>query len=513
MNSKKIGLLLLSSVLFLSACKKKSDEKSQKTITVAIQSAPVTLDPRRATDAYGMRFANLLFSSLVKVGSKLDIVGDAAESWTYKDLTYTFNLKPGLRFSNGDWVEPEDILFSFKEYQNPSNVFHRSYKDIKKVESEFINNTGERLFSERQLQVRLHLKEFSATLLADLPILKILPRKVVKKFGKDFGENIVGSGSFSLVSQSPSEIILKSVKDHAWDSPKIDGVTFKVIKDKNTLFLKTIKGDVDISQSQMPLDKVRSLKTRSHLTTVIAPGVSMAYLIFNLKHKLLQNHEVRKAIAMSINRLPIIEHKFHNLSSAATSILSPSSLYHAKTMKNPDFNPEEAKKILSKYDLSKNKLVFKTTNDPAVVEVAKILSQQLRKVGFNIQIQSFEWGTYYQDVKSGRFEMAIMNWVGAIDPDIYRTAFHSKNFPPGRNRGFYSNTKVDKLLEEGIRIEDIKKRIDHYTEIQTLIMNDLPTLPLWYPKQVAVINQRVKNYFLPANGDYRSLTQVTIEDF
>ena len=129
-------------------------------------------------------------------------------------------------------------------------------------------------------------------------------------------------------------------------------------------------------------------------------------------------------------------------------------------------------------------------------------------MGIKASLKSFEWGTFYDDVKSGRFQMAAMRWVGATDPDIYRIALHSNQHPPGRNRGYYTNKVLDRLLEEGVRIESFSERVSHYKKVQEIVMKDLPILPLWYNTDVSIVRSRIKGYTQPLNGDFTPLLSV-----
>ena len=76
------------------------------------------------------------------------------------------------------------------------------------------------------------------------------------------------------------------------------------------------------------------------------------------------------------------------------------------------------------------------------MEKGLVIAQQLNATGLNVKLQSFEWGTFYEDVNKGRFQLATMRWIGAMDPDIYRIALHSSEKPPGRNRGHFYNTRL-----------------------------------------------------------------------
>ncbi|MEQ1878604.1 MAG: ABC transporter substrate-binding protein, partial [Bdellovibrionia bacterium] len=207
----------------------------------------------------------------------------------------------------------------------------------------------------------------------------------------------------------------------------------------------------------------------------------------------------------ALNRNEIIQFKLNGLAQVAATILTPVHPFFVKSLKAPSFDLEAAKEAFKNAGSPAAEFTLKTSNTPSAVENGKVIANQLEKAGFKIKLQSFEWSTFYGDVKSGNFELAVMRWVGTTDPDIYRLAFHTSELPPGRNRGSYSNKKLDKMLEDGPTIVDSIKRKEHYEKIQTIVLEDLAILPLWYDTQVAVIHNRVKDYDPPTNGDYTGL--------
>ena len=501
----KSFILPVVGVLLFASCKKHS-EQDRDTVTVGLSSGPSTLDPRFATDAAGMRIDNLIFSSFVRIGQDLTVVADAAESWTYKDLTYIFVLRPDIAFAHGRLVEPEDILFSFQQYMSPNSPYNTSLQPISEVTATTVEGEG-----KKRIHVKLKLKSFAAPLLTDLTTIKILPREIVQSTGQDFGSNLTGSGSFKFISQNANEIVLEAVQNHAWAAPKIKKVIFKIIHDDNTLYLNTLKGNIDLSQAEIAMNKVASLEKHQDFTVHKYPGLSMSYLVFNLRDPDLKNLDVRKVFALGVDRQEIIDFKLDRLATPATSLLSPVNPFHFKDLKPISTNKSLAKELVKKLGLQNKTFTIKSSNNPEVLEIGKVFANQLTEVGLNIKTQSFEWGTFYQDVKSGNFQVASMRWVGLIDPDIYRDAFHSGQFPPGKNRGYYQNPALDKLLDEGAKIEDMGKRIAHYKQIQEKIMNDMPILPLWYRTQVSVVHKRIKNYQPTMNGDFFPLVTLSKE--
>ena len=174
-----------------------------------------------------------------------------------------------------------------------------------------------------------------------------------------------------------------------------------------------------------------------------------------------------------------------------------------KKLRSPEFDMKIAKELAREF--AGKEFTLKTSNIPLTVEKAKVIANQLEQLGLKVKLQSYEWATFFGDVKGGNFDLALMRWVGITDPDIYRLAFHSSELPPGRNRGTYSNKTLDKLLLEGPTIVDSVKRSGHYEKIQSIVLEDLAIIPLWYDTQVAVIHKRVNDYDPPTKGDYTGL--------
>ncbi len=495
-----IGLLC---ALSLPACKRGANV-DKDTLVVALSASPNTLDPRFATDATGQRLSGLLFSSLVRMGPDLRVEGDAASSWDYDDKgkVYTFRLKRGLTFADGAPVTKEDIEFSFAQFMGPKSPFNGSYRNIRGVEARYDADAA---------WVKLRLDEFNATLLPNLSPIKFLPKARVLAAGDDFARAPAGSGPFRLVSRTGNEIRLEARPGHPYARPRTSFAVFKVIRDDNTRFLKTYKGEIDIVQSELPALKIATLEKKGGFQVFKYPGLAMTYLLVNLRDPVLKDLRARQAISRAIHREGIIAYKLEGLARPATSILTPVNPYFNAALTPPAFDPAAAREALRAISLSAagaaGGLTLKTSNSQAAVENGKVLVHQLREAGLQIRQQSFEWGTFYGDIQKGNFQLATMRWVGTVDPDIYRMALHSRETPEnsGRNRGRYSNPGLDRLLEEGARIADEAARIRHYMDVQRIVFEELPIIPLWYDTEVAVVHERVKGYEPPRNGDYSAL--------
>lgn len=493
-----ISRLIAIACLFTSIHCKWNDPPATDTIVFALSSEPKSLDPRFATDAGGQRITPLIFSTLVKIGPDLQIVGDLAESWTYSDLTYTFRLRPQVYFHDGLPLTADDLLFSIGEFQKPRSLFAAQFSNIADAKATYDVNTGGELVFK--------LKEFSASFLNDLPSLKILPQNVVMKDSQNFYKVLVGSGPFQYGGEDIKNVLLVRNDNYYGTKAKSPKLQFKIIKDSNTRFQKMYKGQIDIIQSDVPFSKVRVFANSEQFNVIVQAGLSTTYLLLNLRDPQLQKKSVRQALNQSIQRDEIIRFSHEGFGETATAIITKVNPYHHAQMQSAPWTAEQSRAVVQA--LQGYKFIMKTSNTQEAIENGRILTHQLRAAGFNVEQQSYEWGTYYEDVRTGNFQIAVMKWVGITDPDIYRISLHSEMVPPGRNRGFYNNKEFDSLVSQAIREPDDKRRKDLYFKAQAHVYEDLPVIPLWYEKQVAITNKRVKDYSLPINGDFSSLVKV-----
>jgi peptide/nickel transport system substrate-binding protein len=155
---------------------------------------------------------------------------------------------------------------------------------------------------------------------------------------------------------------------------------------------------------------------------------------------------------------------------------------------------------------------MKTSTEESSRLLAAVLQQQLRQVGIALDIRSYEFGTFYSDVVRGSFQMYSLRWIGGNeDPDIFEHVFHSASFPPKRaNRSYYSNPRVDALIDQGRRETDEARRKPIYAEVQRILGQDLPYINLWYFDNVLVHSRRVRNLKLSPSGNYDFLKQAEL---
>jgi peptide/nickel transport system substrate-binding protein len=180
-----------------------------------------------------------------------------------------------------------------------------------------------------------------------------------------------------------------------------------------------------------------------------------------------------------------------------------------------EYDPDKAKALLKQagYSLeSPLQISYKTSSDPFRLRLATIIQDQLKTVGINIDIRSYDWGTFYGDIKAGRFQMYSLSWVGLKMPDVFRYVFHSTSIPPnGANRGRFKNIRVDELIEIAELEPSLIKQAEYYRELQQILFDTLPAIPLWYEDNVLAVRKEIKGYALSTDGNFDSLINTIIK--
>src|SRR5581483_7163860 len=222
-------------------------------------------------------------------------------------------------------------------------------------------------------------------------------------------------------------------------------------------------------------------------------------------------------LAYAIDRRPIIHYLWRDMARPAASVLPPQHWAYDANVETYNYDPGRARRILDDAGYpAKNgvrfHLVMKTSTEESTRLLAVVLQQQLRDVGIVLDIRTFEFATFYSDVQKGAFQLFSLRWVGGNeDPDIFEHIFYSTSTPPRRaNRGYYSNPKVDQLIDEARRTIDQQRRKELYGQVQEIVARDLPYINLWYFDNVVVHTARVRNIEISPSGNYEFLQKAEL---
>jgi peptide/nickel transport system substrate-binding protein len=498
-------VVLAACVALLTSCSAKPDPN---TLVMIIESSPTNLDPRVGLDAYSERIDTLLFDDLLTRDDHLNVQPQLAERWEILDAkTYIFHLRHGVTFHDGRPVTSRDVKWTF------DSLLEGKIRSTKAAAYRLVDHID----APDDFTVVFHLKEPSATLLWNLSdgAIGIVPYGA----GGEISSHPVGSGPFRFVSAEQDKEIIIERNDSYWgEKPKLQRVRFAVIPDTTTRALELRKGSADIAINALTGDLVLALAKESNLQVLHAPGTVLWYLAFNTRDPILKDARVRQALAYAIDRQPIIHYLLRDFARPADNLLPPESWAYHPGPTHYDHDPERARQLLEQAGYPaingvRFHLTMKTGTEESTRLLAAVLQQQLREVGIALDIRTFEFATFFADVTRGAYQMHSLRWVGGNeDPDIFEYVFHSRKFTPnGANRTFYSNPRVDALIDRARGTLDQEVRKQLYREIQEILAEDLPYVELWYQDNVMVCSKRVRNVTLNPPGNYDFLKTVELE--
>ena len=474
--------------LLLAGC----NQPDSESIVFAVATAPSILDPRIAGDAASERTNALLYDRLVE----LDQQGQprpGMASWRQISPTrYRISLLPQrAAFWDERLPDAADVAATYRSILNPAlGSPHASA--LAHVSNIVVRSDDELDF---------HLARPDPAFATRLTV-GIVPARLPGN--RNLAREPLGSGPFAFVHwRDDGGALIRR---------RLDGqlVALVPVADPTMRALKLLRGEADLLQNDLPTELYGYLGADPALQLLEKPGTTFAYIGFNLADPVLSRHDVRAAVAHAIDRDAIIRHLFGGYARVAESVLRPEHWAGAKDLAAHRYDPELAREHLRRagYD-AQHPLVlsYKTSTDPFRLRIAHVFQDQLAAVGIRLKISSYDWGTFFGDIKAGRFQLYSLAWVGVNTPDILRYAFHSESIPPGgANRGQYRSTLVDELIERAERA-DLSAAPALYAAIQRKVHQDLVYVPLWYESNI-VVSRGLDGYVPRHDGSYLALNGV-----
>lgn len=462
--------------LVLPGCAKQPERHE---IRFAIAQAPLNLDPRYATDAASERVNRLIYRPLVDF-DRHDQAVPALASWIRRDpLHYRFSLGPaGRRFHDGSALTADDVAATYQSLlrlkDSPHTAEFANIDTVASVDAETVDFTLKQ--PDTQFPARL--------------IIGVMPARLIAA-GRDFSHAPVGSGPLAFSGWSRT-LQLNRVHDG-------QAIVLEEVKDPTVRVLKLLRGEADLLQGDLPPELVAYLKQQEQVRVHEVPGTNFSYLGFNLQDSLLKNPQVRRAVTLAVDRAAIIRHALVGGTRPATVILPPEHWAGNAALQPYPYDPARARALLQQAGVPLPlKLVYKTSTDAQRVRLATIMQAQMKPAGIDLEIRSLDWGTFFDEVKHGQFQLYGLTWVGIKTPEIYRLAFHSDSVPPrGANRGRLLDEELDALIDR-----------QDWPAVTEKVHQQLPYVPLWYEGQFAAVRAGIENYTPAADGNWDKLATI-----
>jgi peptide/nickel transport system substrate-binding protein len=434
------------------------------------------------------------------------IVPDLATSWKISpdNLTYTFSLRDA-KFSDGSAVTASDIVYSIDRARKFDGGWGFLITPVKSISA------------PDPKTVVVTLTQPHAPLLADLAMyaFSALPEKLVKAQGAKFFTHPVGSGPFVVSSYSPeTEVDLKVNPNWYGTKPKIKTVKIKIVTNDNTRVLDLEAGNVDVIENP-PGNLTNQIKSNPKLAVDLFPSTRVDFIQLSTKNKYFSNVKVRQAVRSAIDLNAMNKLAYQSAAQPASSFMPYKMLYWDKSLTAPTVDVAKAKGLLASagYPNGFSTNIITVSGDAAGQAEAVVIKDDLAKIGITVNIESYELVTAYGKEKTGNYGIGERYWTNdIIDPDEVVTFGVDVKAGSSSFDTYWSDATATKLTNEARSETDAAKRSSLYQQIQQIVADQTPYLPLLYPPYRYANGKWVHGFKVSPLGNYNdSLLTLTVD--
>jgi oligopeptide transport system substrate-binding protein len=504
-------------------------EKFGGTFHLAQQDDPRTFDPCSMWDvsSHG-ELSAILYNGLVKFDMDGNIVPDLAEKWEVSTdgKIYTFHLRKGIKFHNGDPLTAKDIEFCYKRFLAEPKAYYKwlldkvqGSKEYMKQVTDFISKQNPPVsipdaigkFSLPGLQVK---DDYTMVLILDkpyapfikglaMPEAYISSPRAVKEFGKDYQQHPVGTGPFKLKEWVQNgKVVFEANKDYFDGRPYLDQIIVTMINDETSIYNTYRSGQIEAMA--IPDAQFKKIINDPEMkpSIVSRPSLSFTALSFCLERPLIKDLKIRLAINYAIDKEAILKDVLNGEGTLATGPIPIGLPDYKSSEQGYGYDTVKARQLLKEAGYPNGfKMQIWINQVKSSQDVAQAIQAYLKQLGIDAEIIQNEWSTLHKVILAGGDDAYYpYNWSAdyADAEDFLYPIFHSRNIPEGGNSGRYRNPAVDKILDQAHEETDPKKVLDLLHQAEKLIMADAPKVYLYYPMNYSMHQTWVHNYQIPA---------------
>ncbi len=468
---------------------------------------PATLNPITATDAAESTVnSRKIYETLLKRNNEtLELEPLLAESWTVSEdkLKYTFKLRKGIKWHDGEPFTAEDVVFSYKSIMDPkvdSPHLKSYYKEILNVEA--LDAYTVRFTYARPYFLAL---EFCGG-------MPIVPKHVFSE--GDFntnpaGRHPIGTGPYRFVKwDTGSEIVLERNPSYWGKKPKLKKIIFRIIPDPTVTFQVLKREELDVA-GLTPIQWARQSETKTfkknfNKYSYFTPNYS--FIGWNINKPYFRDKRVRQALTHFLDRKLILDKILLGLGEIVTNPFYINSPEYDHSIVPLPYDPIKARRLLEEagwVDTNGNGIrdregvefefeFLVPSGSDTGEKIATILKEELDKNGIKMDIRKTEWAVFTSRLSDRKFDAVILGWSMGVEIDPYQV-WHSSQVEKGSNFVGFKNATVDRLLEEARQEFDRKRRIELYRKFSRIIHEEQPYTFLFCRKSTVAVHKRFRN--------------------
>ena len=469
------------------------------TLIVGLAGMPNNLDPSLTNDMPSAYIHEHIYNTLITVDYDMNPVPALAERWVWEDPTrLRIFLRRGVRFHNGDELRASDVKFTLDRAAVAPQIGHITGM----IANTAIVNDYEVLITLQYPFVPFlsHLAHTAAS---------IVNEGVVRQLG-DVGHSQapVGTGPYRVVNIVQGDRIELTRWDNYWGTAAAaPNLVWRVMTDAATRLVSLETGEIDVMFAVAPTDMTR---VRNHRDLDLHHEMSLStnYIGFNVTRPPFNDVRVRHAIQYALNMEAMVQAVYLGAMTPTSGPIN-SRVWGSTAEPRPAFPHDvaRARQLLAEagYPNGFSTTFFTNEGNPQRQDTGEVMANMLREVGINMEVRLVEWGAYLDMTARGEAPLYMLGWVTVTgDPDYgLHALFHTSNQGGAGNRGFYSNTNVDRLLDQGRQETDPTRRAAIYRELQQILHDDAPWISQSAGAEIIGVRSNVHGFRIHPHGRHQ----------
>ena len=517
-----IMALLIALSGFSISCNNNTNSDS---IVVNMWSEPKTIDPSLNT----MKAVNVYiihaFEGLTKLDSNNNIRGGMAESWDISEdgLKYTFHLRTNAKWSDGKPVTANDFEYSWKRALNPKTASDYSYtmeiiKNAEKINAGLMDydNLGVKAIDDYTFEVILENPTvYFLDFIADTGIFMPLRKDIIETYGDEWTlkpETYIGNGPYKMTQRLIDDKIVFSINTNYYSKEEqiAKKITFILTSDPNTAIAGLKNGTIHFSALETPALEIENLKSENYIYLNNSLGVY--YLELNITNEALKDKRVRQALSLAIDRNYMVSKVINGIPAGAFVPAQIKGLNGTFRNESKDYidvnnhkdNVKKAQSLMAEagYNNGENYPILELKVSPGNFLKGETI-QQMWKENLNITVQLIqeEFTVSIQDLIEKNYQLSRMGWIADYnDPMAILDVMLSYG---GVNHTGFSNANYDRLILTAKKSPDNKVRMDAMRQAESILMEEMPIIPLYYRLDALMISPKLKGAIISSLGKHR----------
>lgn len=464
-------------------------------IIVAYNVDIKSMDPQNQSDVASGMLIKHLYSRLININDDGTLTPELAESYEMvDDTTYHFKLREGVKFHDGDELKASDVKFTLERAKElPSTTSSASH-----IEEVVIN-------SDYDFDIKLTAPYPAITYVLGGNGMSIVSEDAVTAAGENYGEDPIGTGPFVLKEWVPNDHwTITRFDDYFMGAPKAGKITCRVIPEASSRCIALETGEADIALRISETD-APNVENNPDLTMFGEVGTSIEFMGMNCEREFFSDARVRQAVNYAIDKESIVNTILEGRGEVANTYFGKTIPGWDENIKEYPYDPEKAKELLAEAGYEDGFSVNLAVNGDVRSRTAQIVQAQLAEVGITVDISTYEFGAFLDLLQTGELDMYVLGWTNStIDPDrSVATLFHSSQCGSnGNNYTFFRNEEVDALIDAAAIETDEEKRIQMYKDLQAVLKEEAPWVPLYYQQMLGGANADLEGFKYDKNMSY-----------